>query len=151
MFHELEQCCSMCICNFGHAVVSARMEEDSGGGEAVCDKLLARKRNRFLMCMPEMNYIKPEQHVNVRWKREPPPQDILLSNRQSKGLKLSFDNPNLTSWSEFVAFWAKPPLSSLRFIIANLWYVLANITFEILFPRLFYPLLSLLKVRGTRA
>lgn len=58
MFHELQQRCSTHICNFGHAVVSGRMEEDSGGGEAVCDKLLVRKRNRFLMCMPEMNYIK---------------------------------------------------------------------------------------------
>lgn len=75
--------------------MSGRMEEDSGSGEAVRDKLLVRKRNRFLMCMPEMNYIKPEQHVNVRWKREPPPQDILLSNTESKGLKLSFDKENL--------------------------------------------------------
>lgn len=97
MFHELHERCSTRICNFGHAAVSGGMEEDRGGREAVCDKLLVRKRNRLVMCMPEMNYMKPEQHVNVGRKREPSPQDTLLSNRESKGLKLSFDNGNLTS------------------------------------------------------
>lgn len=84
--------CSTCICKDGCAVGSGRMEQNIGGGHAVHDKFLVRERELdFNVCARDE--LKPERHVNVRWKgchRLRTFYSETERERESKGQKVSF-------------------------------------------------------------
>lgn len=84
--------CSTCICKDGCAVGSGRMEQNIGGGHAVHDKFLVRERELDFNVYAR-DELKPERHVNVRWKgchRLRTFYSETERERESKGQKVSF-------------------------------------------------------------